>query len=204
MPDYDRQSALAYARKYWTGVCSDNAVGWMPPDHFKEVPSGTIFVRRPRGDDINEFMVKPDGSETSIDPFIEDCAHFVSCCIGRETAEAGGGLNIPRDFNPIYGALSSQKLFTTLSSRSWISVIGEKLSHGDASAKLSKLKAGDLIFYFDPGPNRYRHAGVYMADSGKRIACHTYCRCDVQSGHEQAWDSARIPDVKYTLCQVTA
>lgn len=143
----------------------------------------------------------PDGSKIALDD-IEDCAHFVSCCLGKEAHESGGGLAIPSDFNTTYGRLSADRLFNDMKSRNMIDVVGEKLGETQAAAKLSQLSGGDLIFYWDTGRNRYGHVGLYMGDAQKRIACHTYCRCDRTSDAGQEWNSVNIDSVKYTVCKV--
>src|SRR5947207_2226339 len=106
---YNRAKALTYARKYWTKVCSDGYVGIAASPHYRQVPAGTIFVRSPG---IAEKAQLPDG--TSFDG-LDDCAHFISCCLGQEAHEVGGGLKIQRDFpNAIYGVISARRLFSTL------------------------------------------------------------------------------------------
>ncbi|MCK5827370.1 amidase domain-containing protein, partial [Candidatus Bipolaricaulota bacterium] len=70
---YDRTAALEYALNYWDKVCSDGY-------YFVE-STGPVLL----------------GSGESFPADIEgfDCAHFVSCCIGSEPNEPGGGLTVP-------------------------------------------------------------------------------------------------------------
>ena len=77
---YDRAKAVSYANNYAAYVCSDgyfwtnwSNYGYYGTGVFTPVPTSSI------GD---------------------DCAHFVSCCIGSESHQKGGGLTIPtRDAN---------------------------------------------------------------------------------------------------------
>jgi hypothetical protein len=101
-PNYDRFAVVEYARKYWQRVCSDSFIACKnrPKTGFYEkVPLGTVFERRIDG---GERAKLPDGSE--IDGFyLDDCTHFISCCIGNPPprGERAGGLHIPQE--PILG-----------------------------------------------------------------------------------------------------
>ncbi|QQN65259.1 amidase domain-containing protein [Bradyrhizobium diazoefficiens] len=193
---YDRAKALAYARKYWTKSCSDGYVGVRETTPYVKVPNGTVFVRT----DTNETAHLPDGKVVDN---VDDCAHFLSCCLGHEANEAGGGLPIQRDFpSAIYGVISARRLFSTLTEDGLIESILQKASHDQTAHKLSQLAAGDLIFYWDPSVNAYGHSAMYLADAKKRIACHTRCRCDQSNEAGQEWDSVAIPNVSYTLARV--
>lgn len=204
---YDRAKALSYARDYWTKVSSDGYVGQYASPYFRGVNKAGVFKRVPEADPY-EVLHLPDGTTIS-GKDIDDCAHFVSCCIGKETSRPGGGLTIPRPFpDGPYGVLSANGLFEALKSADQISIVGnEKLSHATAAEKSSSLQKGDLIFYYDVDKGRYGHVGMFMGDSQKRIACHSYSRCDVSSEAQQEWDSVRVNSdpnkIKYTLCQVT-
>ena len=72
---YDRAKAVSYANNYAAYVCGDgyfwtnsSGFGYYGTGEFTPVPTSAI------GD---------------------DCAHFVSCCIGSESHQMGGGLTIP-------------------------------------------------------------------------------------------------------------
>src|SRR5665213_1916131 len=78
---YDRARAVSYANNYAGYVCSDgyfwtNSGSYCDCGAFSPVPTAVI------GD---------------------DCAHFVSCCIGRESHLRGGGLTISSSVPPTYG-----------------------------------------------------------------------------------------------------
>jgi hypothetical protein len=44
----------------------------------------------------------------------DDCAHFVSCCIGSQPAQQGGGLSIPSRVPPTYGEPGAGRLVNTV------------------------------------------------------------------------------------------
>lgn len=197
---YNRANALAYARSNWTKSATDNCIAIKASPFFRQVPAGTIFKQTyANGIISDEYALLPDGSTIPWEQ-LEDCTHFVSCCLGSPPNGQAGGLPIRQDFNTIYGRLSAQRLFDDLRADGLIDVVCEKADHTEASSKLSQLQAGDLIFYWRPANGRYHHAGLYLADSKKRIACHTYCRCDQADNYDQAWDSVEFP--KYTLAKV--
>jgi len=68
---YNRQSAYNYAYKYAYKVCSDGYF-WKGEKDLVRLGLGN--------------SVPSDGV---------DCAHFVSCCIGNEPNEQGGGIDVP-------------------------------------------------------------------------------------------------------------
>lgn len=194
---YNRTKALAYARKYWTKACSDLYIGIGDPPGYKQMPAGTTFVRSPG---VPEKAKLPDGTFVTN---LDDCAHFLSCCLGKEQHEVGGGLPIQRDFpSAIYGVISARRLFATLTEDGLIETVIVKANHDAAAQKLPELAAGDLIFYWSPGVGAYGHVAMWLKDSQNRIACHTYCRCDQTNDAGQAWDSVGIDNVSYTLVRV--
>jgi hypothetical protein len=205
---YNRQAALTYARDRWSRVSGDNYVGLKASPPYRQVPSGTVFVRKVPGDPGTEVARLPNGEEISID-LLEDCAHFVSCCIGKPPNGGGGGLPIGSDFpNALYGRPAARSLFAALQQNGLITLVdGERIDASTAASRLNagQLQAADLIFYYfsdggvqqrDPG-----HVGIYLADSQKRIACHTYCRADQSNDYDQSWNSVRGA-YAYTLAKV--
>ena len=88
---YDRARAVSYANNYAGFICSDGYFWTNGSDYYDygtNVPTPTNLI----GD---------------------DCAHFVSCCIGRQASMRGGGLNIPTRVSPTYGEPSAPRLATT-------------------------------------------------------------------------------------------
>lgn len=157
--------------------------------------------------DAADELVLPDGSKVD-GAAIDDCAHFVSCCVGSCPGAAGGGVALSSDFpgDGVYGHLSADDLFHRLTDADGLpgDVLGdEKMTKAQGSAKLATLRAGDLVFYYDPGHGRYGHCGLYLADSQHRIACHSYIRCDVTNDPGQGWDSVGIENVKFTFVRLS-
>ncbi|WP_165226261.1 amidase domain-containing protein [Aquisphaera insulae] len=189
MSSYNRAKALEYARKYWTRVCSDGYIGIKSAPSYKQVPLGTVFEQKfHNGDWEDEWAKLPNGSKIVWDE-LEDCTHFISCCLGSPPGETAGGLHIHRDFNTIYGRLGADRLFNDLKADGLIHIVAERKSIAQAGALISQLQAGDLIFYCkDQLP--HHHSAIYLADSKHRIACHTYCRCDVDDNYSQAWNDS--------------
>ena len=71
---FDRAKAVSYANNYAAYVCSDGYF-WTNSSGFGYYGTG-VFTPVPSS------------------PIGDDCAHFVSCCIGSESHQKGGGLNI--------------------------------------------------------------------------------------------------------------
>jgi hypothetical protein len=90
---YDRARAISYANNYDGYVVSD---GYFWTDGSDYVDYGTNFVPVP----------------TSL--IGDDCAHFVSCCIGAEPNVRGGGMNIPSRVPPTYGEPGAGNLIYTI------------------------------------------------------------------------------------------
>ena len=189
-----RSKAVEYARKYWTMACSDGYIAVSKTPFFVSVPTGTMFEQKiANGEWTDEWAKKPDGS---VIPWkdLDDCTHFVSCCLGKPPHEDAGGLAIHQDFNTIYGRLSAARLFDNLKSDGLIQIIAERQTLAEAEALLGQLQAGDLIFYCKSQQD-YHHSAIYLAGTKQRVACHTYCRCDVTDLYPQKWN-----DTDYTNC----
>jgi Putative amidase domain len=189
---YNRTAALAYARAYWTKSCSDGYVAVKQSPYFKQVDAATVFLRTNAADPSSEVARPGSGPDIPLSD-LEDCTHFISCCLGSPPGGTGGGIPITRDFNTIYGRLGANNLYNDLINQNRVEIVAEKKTFAQAASFLSSLQAGDLIFYFDTSHNRYGHSAIYLAGSEKRIACHTYCRSDANSDYPQSWDSVNLP-----------
>lgn len=137
---YDRLAAYNYAQKYWDEVCSDG--------YF--VNTRTTFIPLDPGTDI-----------TGMTGY--DCAHFVSCCIGNEPHEPGGGLDVPSTALHIYGELGATRL------GNWLISSG----NGVEKTAISELMMGDIINYDWDGDGHWDHAALYLG--GSEVAGHTTC-----------------------------
>lgn len=189
---YNRTAALAYARAHRTSVCSDEYVAIKQSPYFKKVGAATVFIRATANMPRTEVARIASGSDIPLDD-LEDCTHFVSCCLGSPPGGTGGGIPIKQDFSTIYGRLSAVRLYNDLVREGRVDIVTEKKAYSEAVPLLANLQAGDLIFYFDSTHNRYGHSAIYLAGAGKRIACHTYCRGDANNDYSQAWNSVNLP-----------
>jgi nitrous oxidase accessory protein len=142
--DYDRLAAYYYAQKYWDEVCSDG--------YF--VNTRTTYIPLDPGTDI-----------TGMTGY--DCAHFVSCCIGIEPHEPGGGLNVPNTAPHIYGELGATQL------GDWLITSG----NGVEKPAISELMMGDVINYDWDGDGHWDHAALYIGNN--EVAGHTTCVWEV-------------------------
>jgi len=144
---YDRQAAYDYAQKYWNKVCSDGCF-W---DEWKRPFSPTCGL-------------KPGMSLKRREQTGYDCCHFVSCCIGNEPNEKGGGLNVDTNTQvpPAYGEPASNRL------KNWLldNDIAEEVS------SISQLEKGDAIFYDFRGNDWPDHSSLYLGDG--KIAAHSW------------------------------
>jgi hypothetical protein len=92
---YDRDKAVAYARKFWNRPCNDGFIMVDSSKFFERVPAGTKFVHdaMPGGTSDQEHALLPDGTTIGWS-LLDDCTHFISCCIGQPAGEEAGGLKI--------------------------------------------------------------------------------------------------------------
>jgi len=137
---YDASSACAYARKYYNKVCSD---GYYYESDFppRYAGPGAALPTRTTG---------------------RDCAHFVSCCIGSERNEAGGGLDVPKRDTGYgdYGEPGAANLIN------WL------VQHGaQRKTRVDDLSPGDVIGYDTDGSGRVDHVALYLGDG--EVAAHS-------------------------------
>jgi hypothetical protein len=111
---YDRARAVSYANNYAGYVCSDGYF-WTNSWPYGAFPPGSPAPKSGLGD---------------------DCAHFVSCCIGSEPNVRGGGLPIPSRVPPTYGEPGAAKLVNDC-------LIGP--GYAVEVSSLSQLSPGDVI-----------------------------------------------------------
>lgn len=190
--DYSRADAVDYARRFWNVPCSDGAVAISTGKGSLIASPGTRFVHDADGTEHAE-----DAAGRTVLGWrdLDDCTHFISCCIGRPPqagedftrsgykVERAGGLNVPSTQMgfPLYGYVRVSSLVEWLLARKIAKAVTTKSSD---RSKLSELSAGDLIAYWDPDRRRYQHFTIYLGDG--KIACHTVCRSDAA---ECTWDN---------------
>jgi hypothetical protein len=112
---YDRCHAVSYANNYAGYAVRDG--------YFWTNSSGYGFFG-------TNFAIPPSN------PLGDDCAHFVSSCIGQQASLWGGGLPITSRVPPTYGEPGAQHLiYTDLVAPGWATEV----------SSLSQLSPGDVI-----------------------------------------------------------
>nr|MBC8229039.1 amidase domain-containing protein [bacterium] len=133
---YDSNAAYSYAEKYAYKVCSDGyfyEITWPPSKLGAGVPV-------------------PSGGY--------DCAHFVSCCIGSEPNEQGGGLDVPSRTGVEYGEPGAERLGDWLLD-----------NVGIEASSIDEIEKGDVINYDWDGDGHWDHAAIYLGNY--KIAAHS-------------------------------
>ena len=206
---YDRDKAVEYARKYWNKVCNDGFV--VSKKAYQKVDLGTRFChefstgnscdnKTHKKDDSKqqEHALLPDGSTIQWKD-LDDCTHFISCCIGEPSGkgftqnETSGDLPIKYrqlGYPPKapYGITRVSTMVQYLTStKGWAEIKAEKRND---DTQIKNLTNGDLIAYFNTETNKYSHLALYL-DAGK-IACHSYARSDDKDCFwDNDWDLGR-------------
>lgn len=206
---YDRFYALNYAHRYWSIPCNNQfiALASRSGRNFVKVPTGTKFEHE--FDNANnskgrEHALLPDGSRIEWED-LDDCTHYISCCIGLSPGDWGGGIPITyRQLgsppNAPYGItrvstmveyLLGNKTFNKKGT-TFAKLIGDKTSD---DSLIKKLDPGDLIAYWnnDKDSKRYKsytHLAMYLGNH--KIGSHTYCRFDDPAcTWDKDWDLGR-------------
>jgi len=139
--NYDRDAACSYAQKYYKKVCSD----------------GYFFKNSSTPAPLGAGTPVPEASGV-------DCAHFVSCCIGNEKHERGGGLEVPHNYSyEVYGYVSAPKLV------SWL--LDSRYHRGTEKTSITELAPGDVIAYNTDKDTEIEHVAVYLGDN--KVAAHS-------------------------------
>jgi hypothetical protein len=149
---YDRARAVSYANNYAGYVCTDGYF-WTNGSGYEYFGAGAAVPKSPIGD---------------------DCAHFVSCCIGTESAaNRGGGLQIPSRVLPTYGEPGAARLVNTV-----------LLAGGYAAEvpSVNMLSPGDLIGWNWEGDSDIQnldHVTLYVGNG--LVAAHAASCLDVSA-----------------------
>ena len=160
---YDRARAVSYANNYAGYVCTDGYF-WTNGSGYGYFGAGAAVPKSPIGD---------------------DCAHFVSCCIGTQSAtNRGGGLKIPTRVPPTYGEPGAGRLVNTV-------LIGG--GYATEVASVSMLSPGDLIGWNWEGDSNIEnldHVTLYVGNG--LVAAHAASCLDVSAttwyqGSEPNW-----------------
>ena len=149
---YDRAKAVSYANNYAAYVCSDGYF-WTNSSDFGYYGTG-VFTPVPTS------------------AIGDDCAHFVSCCIGSESHQKGGGLYIyTRDVT--YGEPGAANLVSTC-------LLAARLATEVSS--LSSLSPGDVIGWNWEGNTNMGnldHDTIYLGNG--LLAAHSSSHLDVSA-----------------------
>ena len=159
---YDRARAVSYANNYAGFVCSDGYF-WTNGSSYGNFGALTPVPTNLIGD---------------------DCAHFVSCCVGSEPNQKGGGLSIPSRVPPTYGEPGAARLVSTC-----------LIDAGYAAEvfSLSCLRPGDIIAWNWEGDDNIAdidHDTLYLGNG--LLAAHASSRLDVSTtwyqDSEPSWE----------------
>jgi hypothetical protein len=160
---YDRARAVSYANNY-AGVVVTDGYFWTNGSGYGYFGAGAAVPTSPIGD---------------------DCAHFVSCCIGTQSAtNRGGGLKIPSRVPPTYGEPGAGRLVNTV-------LIGG--GYAVEVPSVSMLSPGDLIGWNWEGDSNIQnldHVTLYVGNG--LTAAHAASCLDVSAttwyqGSEPNW-----------------
>ncbi|MGA2543458.1 MAG: NBR1-Ig-like domain-containing protein, partial [Verrucomicrobiota bacterium] len=165
---YDRAKAVSYANKYAHYVCSDGYF-WTDGSDNSDLGAGTPVPTSPTIGD--------------------DCAHFVSSCIGSD--QGGGGLNIPSRVPPTYGEPGAANLVNTV-------LIGS--GYATEVSSMSSMSPGDVIAWNWSGDNNIAnidHVTLYLGNG--EIAAHSASCLDVAAA---TWYNNTEPNWRWHLIHI--
>jgi hypothetical protein len=165
---YDRAKAVSYANNYAGYVCSDGYF-WTNGSDYYHFGAGAPVPTAELGD---------------------DCAHFISSCIGSQSNRWGGGLDIPSRVPPTYGEPGVARLVNTC-------LLGP--GYATEVFSLSSLSPGDLIAWNWEGDTNIAdldHATLYLGNG--LLASHSESVLDV----DPAWFQDSLPDWRWHLIHI--
>ncbi len=198
---YHRDRAVAYARTYAFRPCSDRymflssakAPRGVHLDDYVKLPADTKIVRQDAADPWSERVLDGDGSVHQLavsghapldldNSLLDDCTHFISCCIGQPTLaeDQAGGVALPFHMwgdpkggrNP-YGISRVSTLMAFLLDTELVTAVATKTTDPH---EIRRLEPGDIIAYFLVAKGEYEHLALYLGDG--KIATHTASRLD--------------------------
>jgi hypothetical protein len=187
--DY-RKNALAYAKKYWNKVEAD---GWYCTSKgpAKIKLETEIFAKLNESMDIYEYTsnfkeeIRGNGFlnnvssilyNSEICKMVEDCAHFISNCIGNFNGE-GGGIDIfekdvgPDGVRPYYGKASASALGKFLE-KNVNAIVTKNITSFENCSK--KPDIGDVLIFKNAEGGRHTTMVVDKLNVG--LVCHSFER----------------------------
>jgi hypothetical protein len=148
---YDRSRVISYANNYAGYICSDGYF-WTNGSDYGYFGAGAPVPTAYLGD---------------------DCAHFVSCCIGKQSALRGGGLPIPSRASPTYGEPGAARLVQT------VLIDG---GYATEVSSLSQMLPGDVVGWNWEGDTNMAdldHVTLYLGNG--LLASHAISALDVSA-----------------------
>ena len=143
---YNRQEAVLYAQSYAHSYCTD---GWF----FRNCSGEPVRVNG------GSTMTEEDKAGGC------DCSHYVSCAIGNESNDEGGGLDVDHPYSPyVYGYPG-------------VVALGDYLlgCPGEEVDTIGELQPGDVIqFHIINTPPGLNHSVVYVGNN--KICAHSRSR----------------------------
>lgn len=165
---YDRSRAISYANNYAGYVCSDGYF-WTNGSSYGNFGALAPVPTAELGD---------------------DCAHFISSCIGSESHQRGGGLKIPSRVPPTYGEPGVARLINTC-------LVGP--GYAVEVFSLTNLSPGDLIGWNWEGDTNIAnldHATLYLGNG--LLASHSGSSLDVCPTYYQS----SLPNWRWHLIHI--
>lgn len=148
---FDRARAVSYANNY---------CGYVNSDGYFWTNGSTYGTFTP-------------GSPAPTSGLGDDCAHFVSCCIGSQAAQRGGGMFIPSRVPPTYGEPGAAHLaYTCL-------ILG---GYATEVYSLTNMMPGDLVGWNWSGDTNIlnlNHVTIYLGNG--LLASHSASSLDVSA-----------------------
>lgn len=154
---YNRTAAVAYANANWNKVVTDGYF-WINGSTANYYGAG------------NAVPVNVTGEASGIG---DDCAHFVSSCIGSSTGSTAGGLIIPSRAGT-YGEPGAARLDELLVGNS-SGGYGTTYQYGQLVSSVSQLTPGDVIGYDWDGSGGGKMSGIdhtVMYVGNNLVDCH--------------------------------
>jgi hypothetical protein len=148
---YDRARAVSYANNF-SGYVNTDGYFWTNGSSYGTFTSGSPAPASGAGD---------------------DCAHFVSCCIGREPHLRGGGLWLPSRATPTYGEPGAARLVNNC-------LIGP--GYAEEVFSLKEMEPGDVVAWNWEGNTNIAsldHVTLYLGNG--LLASHSASALDVSA-----------------------
>jgi hypothetical protein len=173
---YDRCRAVSFANNYAAYYC---------PDGYFWYDGGSYFTTNT--DSFIDVPVDVSGEAGGIG---DDCAHFVSYCIGKGPYVRGGGLSVHTYDSPTYGDPSAPTI-----------VVNDLLGtgYGVEVSSLSQMEPGDVVGWYwgsDTNLGDIEHVTLYMGNN--TFTCHAASALDVDAdyfnGTSYVWHLIHILD----------